>query len=94
MAGGSTARCSATRLGPSAATRWLLIVNLGRDTVLDPAAEPLLAPPASGKWALRWSSEHPRYGGAGIPDPLADGDWRLPGRAAVLFTARPAATSP
>jgi len=74
--------------------RWLLIVNLGRDTVLDPAAAPLLAPPASGKWALRWSSEHPRYGGAGIPDPLADGGWRLPGRAAVLFTARPAATSP
>ena len=42
--------------------RWpnrLLIVNLGRDLVLDVAPEPLLAPPRTAQWTLLWSSESP-----------------------------------
>ena len=43
----------------------LLIVNLGRDLLLGPAPEPLLAPMDGQAWRLLWSSEAPRYGGAG-----------------------------
>jgi len=42
--------------------RWadrLLIINLGRDLVLDIAPEPLLAPPRDGTWTLLWSSDVP-----------------------------------
>lgn len=65
----------------------LLILNLGRDLELTPAPEPLLAPPAAGRWTLRWSSEDVRYGGSGTPpvDPAAE--WRLPGACALLFTS-------
>lgn len=45
----------------------LVLVNLGADLVLPCIPEPLLAPPADGDWQIRWSSEHPRYGGAGQP---------------------------
>jgi maltooligosyltrehalose trehalohydrolase len=45
----------------------LLLINLGGDLLLDPAPEPLLAPPAGSKWKMIWSSEDPRYGGSGIP---------------------------
>ena len=43
----------------------LLVVNLGRALRFDPAPEPLLAPPPGRKWALRWTSDDPRYGGSG-----------------------------
>src|SRR5687767_11063111 len=43
----------------------LLIVNLGCDVDLSPVPEPLLAPPADCRWTVQWSSEAPRYGGAG-----------------------------
>ena len=43
----------------------LLIVNLGRDLLLGPAPEPLLAPIEGQAWRLLWSSEAPVYGGAG-----------------------------
>jgi maltooligosyltrehalose trehalohydrolase len=45
----------------------LLVVNLGRALHLDPAPEPLLAPPAEKRWQTLWSSEHPKYGGLGTP---------------------------
>lgn len=68
----------------------LLLVNLGPDLRLEPAPEPLLAPPLGGEWALLWSSEDPRYGGSGMPAPLRDGVWCLPGHAAlVMRPARP-----
>jgi maltooligosyltrehalose trehalohydrolase len=63
----------------------LLIVNLGRDEKLEAVAEPLLAPVEGRPWRLLWSSEHPAYGGAGIPDPVADGVWRIPGQAAIVL---------
>jgi maltooligosyltrehalose trehalohydrolase len=65
----------------------LLIVNLGRDLHLDPAPEPLLAPPEETMWQVHWSSEDPRYGGLGTPNPESEEGWRLPGQAALLLVA-------
>ena len=67
----------------------LLIVNLGRDLHLDPAPEPLLAPPEKMAWQMRWSSEDPRYGGQGAPPLDTEENWRLPGHAAVLLVSVP-----
>ncbi|HSE98240.1 MAG TPA: DUF3459 domain-containing protein, partial [Blastocatellia bacterium] len=67
----------------------LLIVNLGRDLRLDPAPEPLLAPPEKKRWETLWSSEDPRYGGEGTPPLDGEEGWRIPGHAAVAL--RPAA---
>jgi maltooligosyltrehalose trehalohydrolase len=66
----------------------LLFVNLGRDLNLERAAEPLLAPPDAKHWELLWSSEDPRYGGAGTPPPETAGGWRIPGHAAVALHPR------
>ncbi len=66
----------------------LLLINLGSLLRLDPAPEPLLAPPARSDWSLRWSSEDARYGGGGTPPPnWKEENWILPARAALLFTA-------
>ncbi|MEW5851540.1 MAG: malto-oligosyltrehalose trehalohydrolase [Myxococcota bacterium] len=65
----------------------LLLVNLGRDLPLRPAAEPLLAPPRECPWTTLWSSEDPRYGGDGTP-PLDESTWVVQGHAAVVL--RPA----
>jgi maltooligosyltrehalose trehalohydrolase len=65
----------------------LLLINLGLDARLDPAPEPLLAPPDQRLWQMIWSSEDPAYGGSGTA-PLDSGDnWRIPGHAAVLLRA-------
>jgi maltooligosyltrehalose trehalohydrolase len=67
----------------------LLVVNLGRDLHLDPAPEPLLAPPARGlHWHPIWSSEDPKYGGQGTAPLDTEDNWQLPGEAAVLLAAR------
>ncbi len=63
----------------------LLIVNLGGDLVLDPAPQPLLAPVEGHRWRFLWSSEAPRYGGAGIVPLDPEGIWRLPGQAAIAL---------
>ena len=67
----------------------LLVVNLGRDLHLNPAPEPLLAPPAGRRWQTQWSSEAPRYGGSGTPPLEGEAPWYLPGRAAVVLRPRP-----
>ena len=41
----------------------LLVVNLGKQRVLTPAPEPLLAPPLGFEWETLWSSESVSYGG-------------------------------
>jgi hypothetical protein len=64
----------------------LLIVNLGRELYFSPAPEPLLAPPQRFTWELMWSSESPKYGGAGTPAFESASAWRIPGRAAVVFS--------
>jgi maltooligosyltrehalose trehalohydrolase len=62
----------------------LVLVNLGDELVLEPAPEPLLAPPAGRRWRIIWSSEHPRYGGSGWT-PLDDEErWRLAAHAACV----------
>lgn len=61
----------------------LLLVNLGRDLVLNPAPEPLLAPPAGKVWKLLWSSEDPSYGGSGTV-PIDGSPWRVPAHAAIV----------
>ena len=63
----------------------LLLVNLGIDLHLDPAPEPLLAPPEGALWELMWSSEDPRYGGSGTPQVESGDNWRIPGHAAVVM---------
>jgi maltooligosyltrehalose trehalohydrolase len=76
--------------GPDGDDR-LLVVNLGGDLALDPAPEPLLAPPEGRRWAIAWSSEHPCYGGGGWA-PLDDECWRLAAHAACV--ARPVDAGP
>jgi maltooligosyltrehalose trehalohydrolase len=67
----------------------LLIVNLGRDLHLDPAPEPLLAPPEERRWELIWSSEDVRYGGSGTYPPDTEENWRIPGHAAIVVKPVP-----
>lgn len=68
----------------------LLLVNLGLDLRLDPAPEPLLAPPEGRIWGLLWSSESPRYGGTGTPPVDGPEGIRLPGHTAVvMYPAEP-----
>ncbi len=62
----------------------LLLVNLGIDLRLDPAPEPLLAPPEGRLWETAWSSEDPRYGGCGTAPLDGPDNWRIPGHAAVV----------
>lgn len=67
----------------------LLLVNLGSDLHLDPAPEPLMAPPSDQAWELLWSSESPSYGGCGTPPIETKQNWWIPGRAAVLLKPGP-----
>jgi maltooligosyltrehalose trehalohydrolase len=60
----------------------LLLVNLGRDLPLDPAPEPLLAPPAGfNGWKKLWTTEP-------MPEPEIDGRWKIAGHSAAVL--RPA----
>jgi maltooligosyltrehalose trehalohydrolase len=61
----------------------LLLVNLGRDHLLSPLPEPLLAPPGGRRWSIAWSSEEPLYGGSGAPELKVDATWRLMGESAL-----------
>lgn len=63
----------------------VLIVNYGPDLMLLPMPEPLLAPPEDFRWQLAWSSDHPKYGGAGVA-PFEFGDEAiLPAHAAIIL---------
>ncbi len=63
----------------------LLLVNLGIDLDVNPAPEPLLAPPESREWATLWSSEAPEYGGCGTAPLDTNENWKIPGLSAVLL---------
>lgn len=63
----------------------LLLVNLGVDLDLNPAPEPLLAPPEGKEWGTLWSSEAPEYGGCGTAQLDTRDNWKIPGLAAVLL---------
>jgi maltooligosyltrehalose trehalohydrolase len=67
----------------------LLIVNLGRDIHPLHRSDPIFAPPSGHAWQVAWHSEHPDYGGRGMPPYENENPWRLPGQAAlVLVPAR------
>ncbi len=63
----------------------LLLVNLGIDLELNPAPEPLLAPPHGSQWTKLWSSDDPQYGGCGTAVLDSKENWRVPGQAAVVL---------
>ena len=70
----------------------LVVINFGADLHLDPAPEPLLAPPEDRPWTVLFSTEHPKYGGYGTPPLETDENWRIPGYAAVLLAPGTQAT--
>jgi maltooligosyltrehalose trehalohydrolase len=63
----------------------LLLVNLGITIHLDPAPEPLLAPPEGTTWQILWTSENPDYGGSGTPPLDTEDNWQIPGETAVVL---------
>jgi maltooligosyltrehalose trehalohydrolase len=63
----------------------LLIVNLGIEQKVDPAPEPMLAPPEGQRWQTLWSSDDPLYGGPGSPPVDTDDGWNVPGHVAVVL---------
>jgi len=68
----------------------LLIINFGAAIYFDPSPEPLLAPPEGQRWEIAWSSEDPRYGGAGTPPLDAEHDnWRIPAHSAAFLIPQP-----
>ena len=71
--------------GPGGDDR-LLVVNIGADAHLDPAPEPLLAPPEETSWRMIFSTEAPDYGGAGAGAYEEEGlNWMIPGHSTALF---------
>jgi maltooligosyltrehalose trehalohydrolase len=72
----------------------LLVVNFGRDLHLDPAPEPLLAPPEHTRWETLWSSEDPYYGGLGTCPLEEDHSWRIPGESAMVLAPKPVEDTP
>jgi maltooligosyltrehalose trehalohydrolase len=72
----------------------LVFVNFGRDLHLDPAPEPLLAPPQGSVWDAVWSSENVRYGGNGGVALESEENWRIPGEATVVMAPRAAVAGP
>jgi maltooligosyltrehalose trehalohydrolase len=63
----------------------LLLFNFGLDLHLNPAPEPLLAPPEGKLWEMLFSTEDPAYGGSGTPPLETEKNWRIPGYAAVVM---------
>ena len=66
----------------------LLLLNLGVDLEPSSVSEPLVAAPAGFGWALTWSSDDPRYGGAGARGPQPGRELFAPGDAAVLLSPK------
>jgi maltooligosyltrehalose trehalohydrolase len=63
----------------------LLLVNFGERQVLNPASEPLLAPPSGWRWEVLWSSNSPHYGGADDVATATPEQWSLPAESAVAL---------
>ena len=66
----------------------LLVVNTGKECLLVPAPEPLLAPEIHSEWSLLWSSDDVAYGGRGALAPIDAQDepiWRLAAESALLL---------
>lgn len=64
----------------------LLVLNLGADAELPRAPYPQLAPPSGRRWRALLTTEDPRYGGRGGPEPEhEDGRWMLVAQSAALL---------
>jgi maltooligosyltrehalose trehalohydrolase len=63
----------------------LLLVNLGATYAQPAHPEPLLAAPDGMIWRPMWSSEDPRYGGHGTPEPFNRVRLAIPARSAVVL---------
>jgi maltooligosyltrehalose trehalohydrolase len=63
----------------------LVIVNFGLDLHLDPAPEPLLAPPEDMEWNVIFSTEARQYGGCGVPQADTVENWYVPGHATIVL---------
>ena len=68
-----------------AADERLLVVNFGDTLAVGSLAEPLVAPPGGHRWTVRWSSEHPDYGGPGATDIVTDRGWQIIGPSATVL---------
>ena len=67
----------------------LILVNLGSDLEMTAASESLLAPPRGRRWAIRWSSEDPRYGGEGVAPLFREEILWIPGQSALVLWPLP-----
>jgi maltooligosyltrehalose trehalohydrolase len=67
----------------------LLVVNFGQSQVVHPVSEPLLAPPSGYSWETLWTSDSPRYGGAGSVAIASEEQWFLPAESAVALRPVP-----
>lgn len=86
-----TAQAFVLRFAGEEGADRLLLINLGDDTRLPIAPEPLLAPPLGHVWRVLWTSEDPRYGGDATPEPDTGRGWWLPARCALVL--QPVATA-
>ena len=76
---------------PDGTNDRLLVVNLGTDLELNPAPEPLLAPPLEMRWSVLLGTEHPAFGGNGVAPPVTEQEgWLLTGRSAAVLKPAPA----
>ena len=67
----------------------LLVINLGKRQPLEPAPEPLLAPPLGFRWETLWTSDSPRYHGPKAEQVTSEDHWLLPEEAAVVLRLAP-----
>lgn len=63
----------------------LLVVNLGAQLDRPSMPEPLLAPPATARWAVAWSSDDPLYGGPGVSPLIRPSGWSVPAESATVL---------
>lgn len=72
----------------------LLMINLGSDLRIRSLPDPLYAPPSGHKWTPVWSSEDPRYDGAGQREIDVDEPWIFTAETALFFEPQVAARKP
>lgn len=63
----------------------LLLFNFGKQFVLKPMSEPLLAPPSEQTWTEIWCSEAVEYGGEAMAPLPSEDVWELPPHCAVVL---------
>jgi maltooligosyltrehalose trehalohydrolase len=63
----------------------LLLVNFGERQIVNPASEPLLAPPLDCRWKTVWTSNSPRYSGAGAVVTASEEQWFLPAESTIAL---------